>query len=171
MLVLGLDPGLATTGYGLVAGDGRDLSAVSHGVIRTPANTPIGERLAEIHHEMSRLLDEYHPDVAAVEELFFCKNVRTAMMVGEARGVLLLALAEAGLEIAEYTPLQIKEGITGYGGAEKEQVQEMVRVLLRLEEVPRPDDAADALAVAICHQHAARMSGLIRKSDTTRPRQ
>ncbi|MFP3896068.1 MAG: crossover junction endodeoxyribonuclease RuvC [Anaerolineales bacterium] len=168
MLVLGLDPGLATTGYGLVAGDGRDLSAVSYGVIRTPANTPVGERLAKIHGEMSCLLDEYGPDVAAVEELFFCKNVRTAMMVGEARGVLLLALAQAGLQIAEYTPLQIKEGITGYGRAEKEQVQEMVRVLLRLEEVPRPDDAADALALAICHQHAARMSGLLRASDTAR---
>ncbi|MFO7916926.1 MAG: crossover junction endodeoxyribonuclease RuvC [Anaerolineae bacterium] len=170
MLVLGLDPGLATTGYGLVVGDGRDLDMVSHGVIRTPANTPIGERLVRIHREMSCLLDEYHPDVAAVEELFFCKNVRTAMMVGEARGVLLLALAEAGLEIAEYTPLQIKEGITGYGSAEKGQVQEMVRILLRLEEVPRPDDAADALAVAICHQHAARMSGLIQENDTARPR-
>ncbi|MEA3407708.1 MAG: crossover junction endodeoxyribonuclease RuvC [Chloroflexota bacterium] len=170
MLVLGLDPGLADTGYGLVVGDGRDLRAVSYGVIRTPANTPVGERLAKIYQEMSHLLGEYHPDVAAVEELFFCRNVRTAMMVGEARGVLLLALAEAGLEVAEYTPLQIKEGITGYGRAEKGQVQEMVRVLLCLKEVPRPDDAADALAVAICHQHAARMSALVRESDTTEAR-
>ena len=169
MLVLGLDPGLATTGYGLVSGDGRDLRAISHGVVRTPAHTPISERLATIHEEISLLLDEYHPDVAAVEELFFCKNVRTAMMVGEARGVLLLALAQGGLEVAEYTPLQIKEGITGYGGAEKKQVQEMVRILLRLDEVPRPDDAADALAVAICHQHAARVSELLKDSDTTRP--
>ena len=161
MLVLGLDPGLAITGYGLVEGDDQKLVPVACGVIRTPAKTPIADRLVQLHTDLSGLLTQYCPDVAAVEELFFSTNTRTAMIVGEARGVLLLTLAQAGLEIAEYTPLQIKQAITGYGRANKAQVQEMVRLLLNLRDVPRPDDAADALAVSICHHHSARMMALL----------
>ena len=164
MLVLGLDPGLAITGYGLVEGDGQELTSIIHGVIRTPAKTPTARRLMQIHQELLCIIDRHHPDEAAVEELFFSTNARTAMSVGEARGVLLLTLAEAGLPIGEYTPLQIKQAITGYGQADKAQVQEMVRILLNLCDVPRPDDAADALAVAICHHHSARLTALLERS-------
>jgi len=161
MLVLGLDPGLAITGYGLVEGDGQHLHPVTYGVLRTPAGVPIAERLVMLHQALAELLAEYRPPVAAVEELFFATNARTAIMVGEARGVLLLTLAEAGISIAEYTPLQIKQAITGYGQAEKLQVQQMVRLLLNLAELPKPDDAADALAVSICHHNSFRMAQLL----------
>jgi crossover junction endodeoxyribonuclease RuvC len=161
MLVLGIDPGLATTGYGLVAGDGQTLEAVVYGVLRTPPNIPVAERLVMLHDELTALLDRYRPDVVAMEELFFSTNARTAMTVGEARGVLLLTAAQAGLTIAEYTPLQVKQAITGYGQAEKHQVQQMVRLLLGLPEIPRPDDAADGLAVSICHHHSSRLSLLM----------
>jgi len=164
MLVLGLDPGLATTGYGLVEGDGRRLEMVDCGAIITAPNQPIAQRLSDLFRQLNSILDSYHPDVAAVEELFFCTNARTAIMVGEGRGVALLALAEAGLQVAEYTPLQIKQATTGYGRAAKAQVQEMVRLLLNLSDIPRPDDAADALAVGICHQHSSRLNDLIRES-------
>jgi crossover junction endodeoxyribonuclease RuvC len=161
MRVLGLDPGLAITGYGIVDSDGQALSSVTYGVIRTPAKTPHADRLATIHQELTRLINEHEPDLAAVEQLFFCTNVRTAMIVGEARGVLLLTLALADMTIAEYTPLQIKQAVTGYGQASKDQVQQMVQLLLELDETPRPDDAADALAVSICHHHTARMDALL----------
>lgn len=164
MRVLGIDPGLATTGYGLVAGDGGALEAVTYGVLRTPAHTPVAERLVLLHRELTALLDRYHPDAVAMEELFFGANARTAMTVGEARGVLLLAAAQAGLYIAEYTPLQVKQAITGYGQAEKHQVQEMVRVLLNLPEIPRPDDAADGLAVSICYHHSSRLGRLVARA-------
>jgi len=155
MLVLGLDPGLAITGYGFVTGDSRELAPIAHGVIRTPAGIDTPQRLVLLHQELSRLIAAYRPDAAAVEELFFGANARTAIMVGQARGVLLLTLSQAGLPIAEYTPLQVKQTITGYGRADKSQVQEMVRILLGLNDIPRPDDAADALAVSICHHHSA----------------
>jgi crossover junction endodeoxyribonuclease RuvC len=160
MLVLGLDPGLATMGYGLVEGDGYTLDLVTYGVVRTPAKMPLAERLMQIHRDLSAIIVQYHPNVAAVEELFFSTNARTAIIVGEARGVALLTLAEAGLPIAEYTPLQVKQAITGYGQADKSQMQQMVRLLLGLSDVPHPDDAADALAVSICHHHSARMAAL-----------
>lgn len=130
------------------------------GVIRTPANQPLPRRLQLIYRAVSDLAEEWEPEAAAVEELFFSRNVRTAMSVGQARGVALLALADAGLDVAEYTPLVIKQAVTGYGNADKAQMQEMVRLLLELAEVPRPDDAADALAVAICHLHSARLATL-----------
>ena len=161
MLVLGIDPGLATTGYGLVEGDGQTLEAVAYGVLRTPAKTPIAERLVILHDALSALLDRYRPDVVAMEELFFSTNARTAMTVGEARGVLLLTAAQAGLAICEDTPLQIKQAVPGYGQAEKQQMQERVRLLLSLPEIPRPDDAADGLAVSICHHHSSRLSQLV----------
>ena len=160
MRVLGIDPGTAITGYGLVEEVRGDLKLVAFGVIRTPADQPLPRRLQVIYRAVSDLAEEWEPEAAAVEELFFSRNVRTAMSVGQARGVALLALADAGLDVAEYTPLVIKQAVTGYGNADKAQMQEMVRLLLELAEVPRPDDAADALAVAICHLHSARLAAL-----------
>jgi crossover junction endodeoxyribonuclease RuvC len=160
MRVLGIDPGIAITGYGLVEEVRGDLRPLVFGVIRTPANQPLPRRLQLIYRAVSDLAQEWEPEAAAVEELFFSRNVRTAMSVGQARGVALLALADAGLDVAEYTPLVIKQAVTGYGNADKAQMQEMVRLLLELAEVPRPDDAADALAVAICHLHSARLAAL-----------
>jgi crossover junction endodeoxyribonuclease RuvC len=160
MRVLGIDPGTATTGYGVVEEAQGKLQAVTFGVIRTPAKQPLPVRLQSIYHGVQELVAEWKPARAAVEELFFSSNVRTAMSVGQARGVTLLALADASLSIAEYTPLTIKQAVTGYGNADKAQIQEMVRLLLGLDKVPRPDDAADALAVAICHLNSARMTAL-----------
>ena len=155
MLILGLDPGTATTGYGIVeVAAGTDPRAVDYGVILTPAKTPLPERLLMLHTRLSDLLRRYQPQSAAVEKLFFQRNVTTAMSVGQARGVILLTLAQHGLEIGEYTPNEIKETVTGYGSAGKSQMQRMVQMLLHLERIPKPDDAADALAVALCHaQH------------------
>ncbi len=160
MRVLGVDPGTATTGYGVVEETGEGLRALAYGAVTTPAGQPLARRLQVIHRELIRLAREWSPDAAAMEELYFSVNVRTAMSVGQARGVALLALADAGLAVAEYSPLVVKQALTGYGGADKRQMQEMVRMLLGLPEVPRPDDAADALAVAICHLHSARMRAL-----------
>ena len=156
-LALGIDPGTAATGYGLVRlePDGS-LLAVKYGVITTPKNTPAPERLAMLYNQLQELLNEHKPDTAAVEKLFFQRNVTTAISVGQARGVVLLSLAQAGLEVFEYTPNEVKQAVAGYGSAGKRQMQEMVRVLLALDDIPRPDDAADALAVAICHLHSAR---------------
>jgi len=160
MRILGIDPGTAITGYGVVEEVAGDLKPVASGVIRTPAGQPLPARLQLIYQGVKALTTEWEPETAAVEELFFSSNVRTAMSVGQARGVTLLALADAGLDVAEYTPLTIKQAVTGYGNADKAQVQEMVRLLLGLAEIPRPDDAADALAVAICHFHSARLAAL-----------
>ncbi len=156
-LALGLDPGTATTGYGLVRlhRDGS-LEAVNFGVITTPKDLPAPERLDLLYQELNQILDNFHPETAAVEKLFFQKNISTALGVGQARGVLLLALAQKGLDVAEYTPNEVKQAVAGYGSADKRQVQEMVRVLLSLPEIPKPDDAADALAIAICHLNTNR---------------
>lgn len=156
-LALGIDPGTATTGYGLVRlePDGS-LLAVKYGVITTPKNTPPADRLVMLYDQMQELLREQKPDTAAVEKLFFQRNITTAIAVGQARGVMLLSLAQAGLEVFEYTPNEIKQAVAGYGSAGKRQMQEMVRVLLALESIPKPDDAADALAVAITHLNTNR---------------
>ncbi len=152
MLALGLDPGTATTGYGLVRRlDDGSLQAVEFGVIVTPKDTPAAERLSLLYHRLNEILQLHRPETCAVEKLFFQRNVSTAIGVGQARGVLLLALSEAGLDVAEYTPNEVKQAVTGYGSADKRQVQEMVRVQLALDGIPKPDDAADALAIAICH--------------------
>jgi len=161
VLILGIDPGTAITGYGLVCEEDGVLTLVDCGVITTPSGQPLPERLQAIYSGLSSVIREHRPAAAAVEELFFSRNVRTALSVGHARGVTLLALADAGLPIYEYKPLEIKQAIAGYGGADKRQVQEMVRMLLDLRDVPQPDDAADAVAVAICHIHSARMVALI----------
>lgn len=156
-LTLGIDPGTATTGYGLVRLESDDkLQAVAFGVISTPAHAPAHQRLLILYRQLKDLLQSYCPDSCAVEKLFFQHNVSTALAVGQARGVAMLAAAEAGLDVAEYTPNEIKQAVAGYGSARKRQVQEMVRVLLSLPEVPSPDDAADALAVAITHLHTQR---------------
>lgn len=151
MRILGLDPGTATTGYGFIdAIDGR-LSLVAYGVISTPSTDPAPRRLQSIFNQLQTLLALHQPDTAGVEQVFFGRNITTAIAVGQARGVLLLALAEGGVDVSEYSPPKVKEAVTGYGKAEKAQVQLMVRHLLDLAETPHPDDAADALAVAIAH--------------------
>ncbi len=165
MLVIGIDPGTAITGYGLVREEksGR-LSVVDYGVIQTSAKMPMPERLLYLYRELKEITLRHRPDSGAVEKLFFQTNVKTAISVGQGRGVAILALAEAEMPIAEYTPLEIKQAISGYGGADKAQVQYMVKALLEMEEIPKPDDAADALAVAICHIHSARIRALTDES-------
>jgi crossover junction endodeoxyribonuclease RuvC len=160
MRVIGIDPGTAITGWGVVEGEDNYLSLVAAGVITTSAGTPLPKRLQIIYHELTLLIEEWQPESSAVEELFFSKNAKTALAVGHGRGVALLALANANLSIAEYKPLEVKQAITGYGGADKWQIQQMVKLLLSLDDIPRPDDAADALAVAICHLHSVRLRSL-----------
>ena len=161
MFILGIDPGTAITGYGLVREQEQELHLVGYGVVTTPAKQPLPQRLQTIYSDLTAVIREHQPEAAAVEELFFSRNARTALSVGHARGVVLLALAHAGLPIFEYKPLEIKQAVAGYGGADKRQVQEMVRMLLNLDLVPQPDDAADAVAVAVCHIHSARMAALL----------
>ncbi len=157
MRVLGIDPGSAATGYGLVEDDGVELRALAYGAITPPARLPFPRRLLHIYRELHALLSDAKPDCAAVEAVFFARNVQSALRLGQARGVALLALAEASLPVHEYSALEVKQAVTSYGQAQKPQVQAMVRLLLRLAEPPRPADAADALAVAICHHHGARL--------------
>ena len=160
-LVLGIDPGTATTGYGLVRQrENGNLEPVEHGIIKTPAGLPSPSRLSILFHKLNELILFHHPDACAVEKLFFQRNVSTALAVGQARGVMLLSISEAGLNVWEYTPTEIKKAITGYGKADKHQIQEMVRMLLGLIDIPRPDDAADALAVAITHLNTERYGEL-----------
>ena len=153
MLVLGIDPGTAITGYGIVRCEGGTLEAVAFGVIRTSGDS-LPPRLHQLYHELLGVIATHHPTESSVEELFFARNARTALSVGHARGVILLALAEAHVPTYEYTPMQVKQAITGYGLADKAQMQQMVRILLGLETIPKPDDAADALAIAICHANS-----------------
>jgi crossover junction endodeoxyribonuclease RuvC len=164
VLVLGIDPGMAITGYGLLQEERGNLALVAYGTITTPAGRPLAERLRTIYHALGDLIARYQPDAVAVEELFFARNAKTAMIVGHARGVMLLAGAEADLPLFEYTPLQVKQAVAGYGSADKHQVQEMVRLLLNMDHQPQPDDAADALAVAICHLHSARAAVLLEQA-------
>lgn len=156
MIILGVDPGIATVGYGLVNFEKNKFTACDYGAIITPAHTPMEDRLEQVYDEMKQLIDYYKPQTMAVEELFFNTNSTTAIHVAQARGVILLAAIKKGLRPAEYTPLQVKQAVTGYGRAEKQQVMAMVKMLLNLEKIPRPDDAADGLALAICHAHCMR---------------
>jgi crossover junction endodeoxyribonuclease RuvC len=164
MLIIGIDPGTATTGYGLVReNEDGSLEVVDYGVILTPPDLPMPRRLLELYRRLLEIILLHRPDSGAVEKLFFQRNVRTALSVGQGRGVALMALAEAGLDVGEYTPLEIKQAVAGYGGADKYQIQQMVKALLDLPEIPRPDDAADALAVAICHMHSAKIKHLYKQ--------
>ncbi|HHT36594.1 MAG: crossover junction endodeoxyribonuclease RuvC [Candidatus Wallacebacter cryptica] len=154
MIILGIDPGTAITGYGVIQTDRRrSLKVLGYGAIRTSPQISMDRRLVQIYESVQSLIEEYGPDCLAIEELFFNRNVSTALTVGQARGVIILAAANRGLPVAEYTPLQVKQSVTGVGRAPKEQVGFMVRLLLGLDEIPRPDDVADALAVGICHAH------------------
>lgn len=156
-LALGIDPGTATTGYGLVRllPDG-ELVAVTFGILSTPKDETPAARLEMLYDSLAKLLKKHKPETAGVEKLFFSRNVTTAIAVGQARGVALLALQKAGIEIFEYTPNEVKQAVAGYGAADKRQVQEMVRTLLQLDAIPKPDDAADALAIAITHLNTKR---------------
>ncbi len=161
MITLGIDPGTATTGYGFIREEqDGSLTVLDYGVIQTPAHLSQAERLAELYKRIKELILLHRPEMGAVEKIFFERNVRTALSVGQARGVTLLAMAEGKLHIGEYTPLEVKQAVAGYGGADKNQVQQMVKTILSLEALPHPDDAADALAVAICHIHCARFRSL-----------
>ena len=162
MITLGIDPGTAITGYGIIKEDQDGcLVVLDYGAIRTSAESSQADRLVQLYLKIKQLILLHQPDMGAVEKLFFERNVRTALNVGQARGVALLAMAESSLQIGEYTPLEVKQAVAGYGGADKTQVQQMVKTILGLAELPHPDDAADALAVAICHIHSAKMHNLL----------
>jgi crossover junction endodeoxyribonuclease RuvC len=164
MRILGIDPGYAILGYGVVEAEGGRFSPLGYGALRSEAGMGMPDRLKCLYSGLMELIERQDPDVAAIEELFFNSNAKTALLVGQARGAAILACVNSGLKIYEYTPLQIKQGLTGYGRAEKSQMQIMVKTLLRLDEIPKPDDAADALAAAICHGNSAnyhrRMEGV-----------
>lgn len=155
MRILGVDPGTAIVGFGIIDSDGQNHKMVEAGVVRTPANQALELRLKSIYESFSQLIEEYKPDIEVIEKLYFARNVTTAISVSHARGVIILSAAEAGVAICEYTPLQIKQALTGYGRAEKNQIGQMVKSLLKLKNVPKPDDCADALAAALTHATAS----------------
>lgn len=155
MIVLGIDPGYAIVGYGVVEYNNNHFRAIEYGAVTTEAHTPFNERIEKIYDGVSALIARYSPAALAVEKLFFNTNQKTAIDVAQARGAIVLAAQKAGVKIFEYTPLQVKQSVVGYGRAEKKQVQEMTRLMLNLDKIPKPDDAADALAMAICHCHSA----------------
>ncbi len=160
MIVLGFDPGTATTGFGIVRYEGAKLTPIEYGVLLTQPQVPMSERLLSIRNDVITLLDQFQPDAVAMERLFFDKNVTNGLTVGRAIGVVQVTVAERALPWFEYTPMQVKTSVTGYGGADKQQIQAMVVRLLGLKEIPKPDDAADALAVAVCHAHSFKMKNL-----------
>ncbi len=162
MLVLGIDPGTATTGIGLVNYEQGREKLIYYGTIRTSSDLEMDRRLLKIHQELDEILQRYQPDAVAIEQLFHHKNAKTVITVAQARGVLIMTAAAKHLEICEYTPLQVKQAVCGYGSAEKKQVQLMVKQILHMENVPKPDDAADALAIAICHLHSCRMGNIFK---------
>ena len=155
MIILGIDPGVATIGFGLVRAERNRNQLLRYGVITTPPGIPLSNRLLQISNDMEELIHAFHPDEMAVEELFFTKNITTGIAVAHGRGVILLAAEKLGVPVFEYTPMQVKQAVVGYGKAEKRQVMLMTQRLLHMKEIPRPDDAADALALAICHGRAA----------------
>ena len=153
MRILGIDPGIATIGFSILQTSGNKYSLINCGVITTPAHTALSDRLCTIYDDLMQIIETYKPEVVAIEELFFNTNITTGISVAHGRGVVLLACRKAGLTIHEYTPLQVKDAVVGYGRADKKQVQSMVKMILGLAEVPKPDDTADAVAAAICHGH------------------
>lgn len=169
MLILGIDPGIATLGYGVIEKDERGVCrVVDYGVVKTPKEESLPTRLVLLEDGVNQILKRFHPDEIAMEELFFSKNITTGIAVAHARGVALLACVKACPYLYEYTPMQIKQALTGYGKAEKAQIQQVVTTMLKLESVPKPDDAADALAIALCHASVSRFGGLFKVGNTTR---
>lgn len=162
MIILGIDPGLATLGYGVIEADDNRRRLIQFGTLTTPAGQPMPQRLRAIFQGMNQLMDIYQPDDVAFEELFFSKNITTGMAVSAARGVALVAVVQRTDNLYEYTPMQIKQAVTGYGGADKHQVQQMVKILLNMKEIARPDDAADALAVALTHANSMNMKKMFK---------
>lgn len=157
MIILGLDPGTARTGFGVLEIQKSKLKIIAYGCIETSPKLSTADRLEKIHRQLTKLIKKYQPQQAAVEDIFFFKNLKTVIKVSQARGVLLCAVAQMKIPVAEYTPLQVKQAVSGYGRADKQQVQKMVQVILNLKEIPKPDDAADALAVAICCAHSQKL--------------
>lgn len=155
MIILGIDPGYAIIGYGVLEYSNNHFKVLGYGAITTKAGTPFNERLEIIYRELDLIMTQYKPDVMAIEKLFYNTNAKTVIDVAQARGVIVLTAQLHGLEITEYTPLQVKQSVVGYGRAEKKQVQEMMRIMLKFDEIPKPDDTADALAMAICHAHTS----------------
>lgn len=169
MRILGIDPGVATIGFGLVEADRARVQLMQYGVITTPAGLPLSVRLRQISEDMVELLEQFKPEEMAVEELFFSRNITTGIAVAHGRGVILLEAERAGVPAYEYTPMQVKQAVAGYGGAEKRQVMLMTQRLLKMKNIPRPDDAADALAIAICHgRSATSLLNMERKFDPAR---
>lgn len=154
MIILGIDPGTTAIGYGLIKTNGNESEIIDYGCIFIKPKSSATERLKIINQKLMKLLEKYKPNKAAVENIFFYKNIKTAMRVSEARGVILFTIAKSNIPIEEYTPLQVKQAVTGYGRAEKKQVQEMIKMIFNLKNIPKPDDAADALAVAVCCAHS-----------------
>lgn len=161
MLIMGIDPGIAISGYGIISNENGKPYIVDYGTIRTSPKVSIPERLRILHNSYLELIDNYKPDAIAVEELFFNKNAKTIISVGQARGVALLSAALSNIDVYEYTPLQVKQAIVGYGHADKIQVQQMIKIYFDMNELPKPDDAADALAVALCHMHSYKLQNII----------
>lgn len=159
MIIMGIDPGFAITGYGIVKYEGNRFTPIDYGAITTESSMELPKRLLHLHNSLEVLIKNYKPDAIAIEELFFNKNIKTALTVGHGRGVAVLAAAQSGVEVFEYTPLQVKQSIVGYGRAEKAQVQQMIKIILNLQAIPKPDDTADALAIAVCHGHSHKMTG------------
>ena len=160
MIIIGVDPGYAIVGIGVIEYSGNKFRPLEYGAITTPAGMPTVERLKKIYDEMTLLIDKYSPNAVAIEELFFNSNQKTAINVAQARGVILVAVTNKNVPIFEYTPLQVKQSVTGYGRADKNQIQQMVKMLLNLNVIPKPDDAADGLALAICHAHSNKMNNM-----------
>jgi crossover junction endodeoxyribonuclease RuvC len=166
MRILGIDPGLATLGFGIIDQQNNQLQVVDFGCILTAANVSFPQRIFQIHQQLTDILVKYSPNVVVVEELFFSKNVKTALQVAQVRGVIILTAMQNGHEVKEYTPLQVKQSVVGYGRATKDQIQKMVKVLLKLSEIPKPDDAADALSVAICYAHSRKFDELVKRANS-----
>jgi crossover junction endodeoxyribonuclease RuvC len=162
MIIVAIDPGTATTGYGVINYEGNRFKVIDYGIISTSSKIASELRLQQIYSQLKILIERFKPDYFVIEELFFNVNVRTALAVGQARGVCMLAAVDAGLAVDEYTPLQVKQSVVGYGRADKAQVQQMVKAILNLKEIPKPDDAADALALAICHAHSHKTNSINR---------
>lgn len=160
MIIMGIDPGFAITGYGIVKYEGNKFSPLEYGAVVTKASTPFARRLLQLDGELAAIMEKYRPEAISIEELFFNKNIKTAIMAAHGRGIAIAAAARSGADVFEYTPLQVKQAVVGYGRAEKAQIQQMVKMILNLPSIPKPDDVADALAIAVCHGHSCRLGAL-----------